>query len=291
MNNGKNIIEHIESISTNLSAKQRILAAYIINNYKEAAFMNSVELSKASTVSNPSVIRFSALLGYSGYNDMRLDLKTLVQQEISSIDRMKLLSKGNIGKRGKNVDSFLEVFYHEQSNIDQCIKYLDIENLNRAVELLYRAEQVYIMGFQASYFLANYTTFVLSKIKDNVVQFNEWNRAVEGVIRNANKRSVAFIIAMPRYPNLTIQFVKEFKKRKIPIILITDSKLFPYYNFADIAITIPISYLSYVDPFAPIISLINSLMIAITKIDPEKSNKLLNIYETYITDNNIFFKK
>lgn len=288
--NDLNILERIQACGSTFTQKQRVLATFIMNNYKEAAFMNSVQLAKLADVSNPSVIRFATLLGYSGYTQMQQDLQTIVQQELSAVDRLSLLTDEHIHNK-KTVDELGSVFLCEQENLDKTLHNLDKASVSSAVDLLYHASNVYIAGFQASHFLANYAQFALSKIREHVYQFHEWDRNTYNNLLHIPEQSVAFVIAMPRYPNKTIQFIKEFSKRSIPIILITDSILFPCSNLAQVLFPCSIKYFSYVDPLSSILCLINCLLVEVAKVDENRAKSSLQQYENYISDNNIFYKR
>ena len=288
--NDLNILERIQALNSSFTQKQRVLATFIINNYKEAAFMNSVQLAKLADVSNPSVIRFATLLGYTGYSQMQQDLQTIVQQELSAVDRLSLLNDEHIHIK-KTVDELGSVFLCEQENLDNTLSHLDKNAVAAAIDLLYHASNVYIAGFQASHFLANYAQFALSKIREHVYQFHEWDRNTYNDLFHIPEHSVALVIAMPRYPNKTIQFIKEFHKRNIPIILITDSFLFPYSSLAQVLFPCAIKYFSYVDPLSSILCLINCLLVQLAKVDEGRARESLQRYEDYIAENDIFYKR
>lgn len=289
LHNYKNILDRIYALKDSLSPKQRILATFIVNNYKKAAFMNSIQLAKATGVSNSSVIRFATFIGYTGYAQMQQELQALLQSELSSIDRVNLLSSPKKRKTVKH-EEFV-IFEYEQENISSCLRQINPSLIQRASQLLFNARKVYITGFQVSDFLADYAYYTLSKIRANSFQFKDWDQFAFNTIQNSTESDVAFIIALPRYPNKTLQFVKEFFRKNIPIILITDSKLFPYCDMVDVLFTVSIKYYSYVDPLSSVMCLINSILIETAKISPENTRKNLNIFEKYVDENNIYFKK
>ncbi len=48
------------------SKRQRVIANYILSNYDKAAYMTASRLGKAISVSESTVVRFAAELGYEG---------------------------------------------------------------------------------------------------------------------------------------------------------------------------------------------------------------------------------
>ena len=62
------------------SKRQRVIANYILSNYDKAAYMTASRLGKAISVSESTVVRFAAELGYEGYPEMQRALQELERQ-------------------------------------------------------------------------------------------------------------------------------------------------------------------------------------------------------------------
>src|SRR5215471_8639851 len=60
-----------------LSPAQRRIAHYLLENLPEVAFLSSMELAERVGVSQPSVTRFAAALGFSGYPELRTALRPI----------------------------------------------------------------------------------------------------------------------------------------------------------------------------------------------------------------------
>ena len=65
--NTNEVLKRIEENYNNFSKRQKIVADYIKNNYDKAAFMTASKLGKTVNVSESTVVRFAAELGYDGY--------------------------------------------------------------------------------------------------------------------------------------------------------------------------------------------------------------------------------
>ena len=61
-----------------LSPAQRRIGQFLIDHHAEVVFMSSVDLAERVGVSQPSVTRFAAALGFTGYPDLREKLKEIV---------------------------------------------------------------------------------------------------------------------------------------------------------------------------------------------------------------------
>lgn len=60
-----------------LSPGQRRIAQYLIEHITEAAFLSITDLAERVGVSQPSVTRFAAAVGFSGYPALREKLQTI----------------------------------------------------------------------------------------------------------------------------------------------------------------------------------------------------------------------
>ena len=80
----KNILDIIQENMAGLSKGRKRVAAYILSNYDKAAFMTAYKMSRQTDVSESTVVRFAAALGYDGYPGMQKALRELVGSEQAS---------------------------------------------------------------------------------------------------------------------------------------------------------------------------------------------------------------
>ena len=284
-----NILQRIEELIPQCSKKQKNLADFILSDYKNAAFMNSVQLGNQAHVSNATVIRFASMLGYDGFNQMQQDLQAMLQQELSSVDRVTFLKEVN-HKKALNSDDRLAIFYHEQNNLKNTLQNLNPIRISDAAKKIVSADSVVVSGFQASQCLAEYLQYSLSKIKKNVHRFPCWNLDAHSFTETRTDSCTAVVIALSRYPNDVIKFVKHFSEKGISIILLVDNiQTFPCSEMADIVIEIPVTYYSYVDPFSSVFCLINSLLLEVIHLDPQKARESMESFEKYAVENHIYY--
>lgn len=285
----KNVLQRIEELIPICSKKQKALAEFILNDHKNAAFMNSVQLGKQAQVSNATVIRFASMLGYDGFNQMQQDLQSMLQQELSSVERLTLLKENNHRKTDKT-DDRLSIFYHERGNLKNILQIVNPDQITEAGTRIASSSSVVISGFQASQCLADYFKYSLSKIQKNVYKFPHWNLDAHSFVENADSSCTAIVIALSRYPNNTITFIKHLYEKKIYIILITDNQqAFPCTELANFVIEVPVAYYSYVDPFSSVFCMINSLLLEVIRQNPQKAKEEMESFEKYASENHIYY--
>ena len=77
-----NLISLIKEKYPNLSKGHKAVASYIINHYDKAAFMTAARLGEEVGVSESTVVRFPAELGFDGYPMLQKELKEVIKASL-----------------------------------------------------------------------------------------------------------------------------------------------------------------------------------------------------------------
>ena len=85
-----NLISLISEKQLSFSKGQRLIANYIIENYDKAAFMTAFRLGQTVGVSESTVVRFAAELGFEGYPQLQKAMQELVRSKLNSVQRIEV---------------------------------------------------------------------------------------------------------------------------------------------------------------------------------------------------------
>ena len=83
------ILSVLEHKFPSFSKGQRTIAQFILKNYDKAAFMTAARLGEVTGVSESTVVRFAADLGYRGYPGMKKALQEIVRNRLTSVERLR----------------------------------------------------------------------------------------------------------------------------------------------------------------------------------------------------------
>ena len=86
----KDVLQLIQSNMSSFSKGQKRIAAFIQESYDKAAFMTASKLGKTVNVSESTVVRFAAELGYDGYPAMQKALQEMIRNKLTSIQRIEV---------------------------------------------------------------------------------------------------------------------------------------------------------------------------------------------------------
>ena len=137
----KSVLQTIRAGMDSFSKGQKRIAAFILDNYDRAAFMTAAKLGETASVSESTVVRFAAQLGYDGYPDMQKALQELIRGRLTSIQRIQVSRDQMTGS-----DILGSVMQRDMNSIHDVIERLDREEFERVVDKLLHAKHIYIPG-------------------------------------------------------------------------------------------------------------------------------------------------
>ena len=254
---GKDVLHIIQEGMPGFSKGQKRIAAYILSDYDKAAFMTASKLGGLVNVSESTVVRFASALGYDGYPAMQKALQDIVRSKLTSIQRIN--AAGDIFG-GDVVSSVLQT---DMDKIRLAIDEIDRTDFNKVLDLLTKANHIYILGVRSSAFLAGYMHFYLHSIFEKVtlVTSNSAGDILESLLR-IGPGDVLIGISFPRYSQATVKGVQYAHDKGADVIAITDSVLSPLYPLASATLKVRSDMISFVDSLVAPMSVINAVVVA-----------------------------
>ncbi len=82
------LIEKLEHEIDTFTPRQRGLAEFILQNPESLAFLTITDLAKRVGVSEATVTRFCATLGYEGYAHLCREVQETIQSELSTVSEL-----------------------------------------------------------------------------------------------------------------------------------------------------------------------------------------------------------
>lgn len=254
----RSILHQIESGFNGFSKGQKRIATYILENYDKAAFMTASKLGKLVGVSESTVVRFAAELGYDGYPSMQRALQEIIRSRLTSTQRIR--AAGELFDRR---DVLAVVAESDMSKLRYMAEESNPDDFSSAVARIAEAKHVYIFGMRSSTFVAGYLHFYMRLLVKNVtlVQASSAGEVFEQLL-HVGPGDVLIAISFPRYSRITMNAVKFARDRGATIIAVTDNELSPVYQMSDEALLAPCEMISFVDSMVAPLCLINALLVA-----------------------------
>ena len=263
------------------SKGQKKIASAILDNYDKAAYMTAVKLGELVEVSESTVVRFAVELGYAGYPELQRAVQELVRAKLTSNQRIQI-SDIRYGD-GDILDSVLSA---DIGKIKYTMENIDRPSFHAAVEAMASAKRIFVIGARSSASLASFFNFNLRMILDNVILVQPANRGeVFEQILDIGPGDVIFAMSFPRYSTNVINAVKYAHAQNAAVIALTDSMLSPIAKDAQHVLIAQSDMVSYVDSLVAPLSILNAILVAITKTQKERVtarfDKLERIWDEY----------
>ena len=86
----RDILAMIQENMHTFSKGQKRIASFILESYDKAAFLTASKLGKKVNVSESTVVRFAAELGFDGYPDMQRSLQKMIRNRLTSVQRIEV---------------------------------------------------------------------------------------------------------------------------------------------------------------------------------------------------------
>lgn len=275
------ILTYIQENMSTFSKGQKLIANYILQSYDKAAFMTASKLGKTVNVSESTVVRFAAELGFDGYPSMQKTLQEMIRNKLTSIQRVEV-SNERIG----NQDIMTMVMQSDIEKIRMTLDETDRSSFNEAVSAIANAKKIYILGVRSASVLADFISFYFRFMFDNMVSVDTTSISeVFEQILHISSDDVFIGLSFPRYSKRTVKAMQFAKDRGAKVIAITDSKVSPLTKIADVSLLAKSDMASFVDSLVAPLSLVNALIVAVSReksVELETSlNGLEQIWEEY----------
>jgi DNA-binding MurR/RpiR family transcriptional regulator len=253
---GMSLNKIINTHYSDLTAKGKLLAEFVMSNPDKAVFMTTRKLAAAVGTSEATVVRFVRQLKYESYALFVKALRDLIDTELTLIERNRLANSDV-----RSEDAALERITHEDiENIKAMTKTIDLSEVKKIRKILKESEAVFIVGTRLSYAPAYYMGWTLAKIRKNVRIFNASDRTTIDQLVFASPKTAIVLIATSRYPNEIITMGKLAQRYNLKLILLADSASCPLIQFSDHTLIAPLKTIPFLGNPASLISLINYLV-------------------------------
>ncbi len=281
------IITRIQEKYAGMSKGQKAIASYLLEHDDQAAFMTAAKLGETLSVSESTVVRFAAMLGYKGYPQMQEALAGRLKRRLNAVESMDVRYAGM-----EQSEILTNVLNSDIEKIRHTVEHLDPAAFEMAVRLILDAETIYILGVRSCRPLAEFLSFYLGMIRGNVVQIGTTSTTeiFEQMLRI--REGDCFIgISFPRYSMRTLKAMEFANDRNANVIAITDSIHSPMNLYSSCNLFARSDMVSIVDSLVAPLSLINALVVALCLKRPgqvkhslEALENAWNNYQVYLND-------
>lgn len=277
----KTILKKLSSFSKN----QRKLANYVLENLQTIPLLSVNELAEKADVSTATVVRFSRVLGFNGYLEMRNYLMELLKEKLSPVDKYR----ATISKKNEYQDSLGKIAHQIVKNINQTMQLNTLQEFKHIVQHILDANTIYCMGMGISRYMAEIMAYLLKMymkkavaISNDTLSFKE-----QVVLLNGDDLIIAF--SFPPYSRPTVEAAELAHENSISVISFTDKKTAPIVEYSTHTLIAKTDNILFTNSLGAISVLMNALVTEIALKQEDKILTTLQKVEKSMNDPRYFY--
>ena len=281
------VFQRIRSKYPDLSPSFRKIADYLLDRYRDAAFLSASRVAANADVSESVVVRFAGALGYSGYPEMLRAIQRVVKSELAPFRRLageeaaqETTTRGDI--LGQTVATDIENLRLTAADA------VTIASFPRAVDMLADAREVFALGLRGLGSLAGLLGFLftISGIRTHVLKHGD--AALFEQLRFIDKGDVLVAFSFQRYTKRTVDALELANRRGARTIVITESLRSPAAQVANVSLICALTSQSFFNSYTAAVTTVNALVTAVVDRRLRASRRALETLDELLPDEDFF---
>jgi DNA-binding MurR/RpiR family transcriptional regulator len=228
-----NVLNYIKQNYDSFTEREKLIANYLLGSKKSIISMSAKDIATLTNTSAPTVVRFSKKIGFNSLNEMKLQLSINLENEESNSEFEYL--DGNLST--KNI--ILGIKNSIDSIMNQTMGLLKEEELEKAIEKLIKAKNVYIYSIGSSGLVGQDFYYKLSRINKRCTAHLDTHLQITSSAL-LEKDDVVIAISYSGETKEVLMCVENAKKRGATVIAITKASVNnTLENVSDIVLHVP----------------------------------------------------
>jgi len=230
---------------------EQAIAKYLLDNMVEVPFETGATIAEAAGVSEASVARFARRLGFADLKDLKRNLRR------TRVDLDNASSRFRIG--GPNQERLARSLQMEQAALAAAYGLAHGKLWDQMVALVAESEHVNCVGFQAVKGLALDFSTRLRWVRGGVRFAEGLGGTFSEILTEEPGRSCVVMVDIAEYAAMTFRLAAEIKRRRIPLIVVTDKYSHWAADFTNLALEVSTRVDLYWDSTAAISAVLTLL--------------------------------
>ena len=205
---------------------------YALEHPDEIAFGTAASIAAAAQVQPSTLVRFAHQFGYEGFSDLQRVFRQRLRDRPSAYaERLRTLRDRRQGARPEMaiLDGLLGA---ASRSIDKLGESINPTRFGRAVEILARADTIYLIARRRSYPLTSYMAYGFSKLGVRTHLINSPTATDPEIAGMATVKDAGIAVSFTSYSAETVALSKAIVDAGVPLVAITDSSFSPLAEFA-----------------------------------------------------------
>lgn len=266
------IEERITKNYVAMSAKLRTAADFVAGNPVDIATRSLRSVAASSGVSPATFSRLARVLGFDDYEEMREAGRAAVGQRLVPFsERAEALHRG---------DQSANHFIHRQAaaciqNIDYLEQNISPERLQEAVDILFKARKVLLIGALGSVGFVEYFAYQAQFLARDWTVAGQAGTSIAASYAQMGKDDAVIVLTKAPYSGHSMSALRLAFENGFKTLVLTDSHSSPALEYTNNYFVIPTETANFFSSYAATLVLIETMMsMLIAKVGPEAEARI-----------------
>jgi DNA-binding MurR/RpiR family transcriptional regulator len=224
-----------------LSGRLQQIAEFVLDHPTDVALGTVAEVAQRSGVPPSAIVRFAHALGFGGFTEMQQVFRSRLVEGVAPSYKARLarLKREETSIVGRKPAAVLGRFVAEaHTALDTLTQSVQERQLGKAIAILAKARDIYLLGLGGSFPVAAHLAYVLRKLGRRVAMLDGMGGSIREQSHAATSQDALVAISFRNYYADTALLFPELLARGVPAIAITDSLLSPIASGAQVVFEI-----------------------------------------------------
>lgn len=268
--------ERLQERLPGFTKSQKRIAAYMLANYDEAAFLPAADLAQRLEVSEATMARFARASGYGGFRELRFCLQGLYRAKATPASRLQR----KLGELAHSQGHVLaKVLAMEEQYLTEAAHSIDPADFDRAVALLLEGQRIFVFGSGPSGILADLAEWRLRRFGILTIAMTESGRHLLEKLQLLQPADVVLATGFYRVRPELVSVLEHALAIGCRTILLTDTLGPALRDKTDVVLAARRGPVSTFHSLTVPMSILNALILAVAMARPDESLAALNRLE------------
>lgn len=254
-----------------LSKSELKVSAVLLSNYPVAGLSNIAMIAREAGVSEPTVSRLVAKLGFDSFASFRATLTRELQE--------RLMPPTKIESRSGESSSMTTMAGSLTSEIMKSVLAIDRDDLDEAVKQLCNLDKtIFITGGRFSSVIAEYLSWSLQVLRRGIRYVGQAPGERHNALLDVSDSDVIVVFDFRRYQSDTVNFAHRAHQLGAKVIVFTDPYMSPAASFGSVVFYPSIVGPSQFNSLTPAMAILECLVSMIADVLGEDAQARIKAY-------------
>ncbi|GLQ56318.1 MurR/RpiR family transcriptional regulator [Devosia nitrariae] len=203
------------------------VAAYALDNPDEIAFGTAASIAESAEVQPSTLVRFAQQFGFDGFSGLQQIFRARLKERTSSYEERLRTLEQNGAPLSESASIFNGFVAAAHRSLDALAGSVNAAAFEQAVEILAKAETIYLIAKRRSYPISSYMAYAFGKLKVKSALVGTSAGIDDDLLSFAGPRDAAFAVSFSPYASESAGQARALALRGVPVVSLTDSVFSP----------------------------------------------------------------